>query len=64
MSCGFSMQEMILTGPAQCSHFSMSIPKTLFSRCAQPIVDARDAPLSVALGVRAARPGTILARNR
>jgi hypothetical protein len=42
-------QAMIRTAPPQRSHFSTSIAKTRFSRCAQPILDARDAPLPGAL---------------
>jgi hypothetical protein len=55
---------MIRTAPLQRSHFSTSIAKTRFSRCAQPILDARDAPLPGALCAPSSRPGTILARNQ
>jgi hypothetical protein len=57
------MQAMIRPAPPQRSHFSTSIAKTRFSRCAQPILIARDGPLPGALCAPSSRPGTILARN-
>jgi len=45
MTTGFSMQAMTLADPPQTRHFSTSILKTRFSRCAQVMAAFRRHPV-------------------